>query len=75
MKAISGTANHVRDGDAILRSRTAIRLWALDCPESETDKVSQAEKVAKQLSSIVATFNPVVAKICSPSWLLQNQQC
>ena len=45
---LTGTVTHVRDGDTIEVNKVPIRLAALDCPESGTQKGDTASRIAQQ---------------------------
>ena len=45
---LTGMVTHVRDGDTIEVNNVPIRLAALDCPESGTQKGDTASRIAQQ---------------------------
>jgi endonuclease YncB( thermonuclease family) len=59
---LSGTVTHVRDGDTIEVNDVAVRLSALDCPESDTRQGKQATKIAKQFEGSQAICELTGAK-------------
>ena len=59
---LTGTVTHVRDGDTIEVNNVPIRLAALDCPESGTQKGDTASRIAQQFLGSQATCELTGAK-------------
>ena len=62
IKTLSGTVTHVRDGDTIEVNGIAIRLAALNCPETGTKESSNATTLAKKFAGAEAMCELTGAK-------------